>query len=131
MGRLERRLQALEVKEANKDSEWVTPIEVRVHLKALERHHALLVGKELPSYSQEEIEHMRESDLEVANGGGIVAQLREEPGWQNEEARTLLSAWEDRARARLKRGEGLPPERWSEVWGVDEEEEDDRRERQA
>ena len=123
MGNLKRRLQALEVKEANKGSEWVTPIEARVHMKAVERYHALEDGKELPPYTREEIAHLRESDLETAAGGGAVGQFRDSPGWQSEEARELLGSWEERARRRLEASEGLPPERWHEVYEHDEDEE--------
>src|SRR5215204_2411807 len=83
---LEDRVKRLEVKEADATSEWVTPIEARVHMKAVARYHALEHGKEPPPYSREEIEAMRRWDLEIVEGRGVRAQLRDSAGWQSEEA---------------------------------------------
>jgi hypothetical protein len=38
------------------------------------------------------------------------------------EAQHMLDEWEGDARRRLERAEGLPPERWGEVWGSEDEE---------
>ena len=62
---------------------------------------------------------MRRWDLETVEGRGVEAQLRDSPGWQSEEARDLLSGWEEGARRRLEASEGLPPERWHEVYEHD------------
>jgi hypothetical protein len=120
--RLERRLQALEAKEANDGSGWTIPIEARVLMTAVARCHGLEDGKRPPRHAQEEIAHLRESDLEDAAGGGVVGQLRDSPGWQSEEARELLDSWEEGARRRLKSSEGLPPERWHEAYERDGDE---------
>jgi hypothetical protein len=66
---------------------------------------------------------MRRDDLETVAGEGFEAQMRENAGWQTEGGQALLDAWEEEARRRLDAAEGLPPERWHEVWGVDDEEE--------
>jgi hypothetical protein len=39
---------------------------------------------------------------------------------QSEEGRAKLKEWEEEAHRRLEQAENLPPERWSEVWGVDD-----------
>jgi hypothetical protein len=99
------------------------PIEVRVYLRAIERQRALEDGKEPPPYSREEIEAMHRWDLETVEGRGAKTQLRDTPGWQSEEARALLESWEEGARRRLAVTDGLPPERWGEVYEHDEDEE--------
>lgn len=120
MRNTDRRLEALEAREADVNPEWIVPIEVRVHLRAVARHHALGAGKRPPPYTQEEIEAMRRWDLETVEGRGVQAQLRDEAGWQSEEARELLDSWEEGARRRLAAAKDLPPERWGEVWGRDD-----------
>ena len=118
---LERRLEALEVKEADANSEWITPIEARVHMKAVARYHARENGKEPPRYTEEEIAHLRNSDLETVEGRGVEARLRDSAGWQSREARELLAAWRRSAYRRLEASEGLPHERWAEVYEHDDE----------
>jgi hypothetical protein len=119
---IERRLKKLEGGVSDANSEWVTPIEVLVHCKAVERHQALRDGKEPPAYSREEVAALREWDIETVAGEGFEAQMRENAGWQTEEGQALLDLWEQEARRRLKAAEGLPPERWPEVWTEDEDE---------
>jgi hypothetical protein len=97
-----------------------TPPEVGVLLKAIARDQARREGKEPPPYTQEEIEEMRRDDMEIAAGGGVVGKLRASVGWRSEEARAKLNEWEEGAHKRLEQAENLPPERWSEVWGVDD-----------
>ncbi len=65
---------------------------------------------------------MRRSDMESVEGRGVEAQLRESIGWQSPEAQQSLNEWEQEARRRVEKAKYLPPERWVEVWGVDEEE---------
>jgi hypothetical protein len=120
---IERRLQKLEGGTSDANSEWVTPIEVSVHCKAVERSQALRDGKELPAYSREEIAAMRQWDLETVEGKGVEARLRDSPGWRTPGSQELLDEWEEEARRRHEATEGLPPERWHEVWSVDDEEE--------
>jgi hypothetical protein len=91
-------------------------------LTMIARHQARREGKEPPPYTQEEIEEMRRSDIETVEGRGVEAQLRESIGWQSLEAQQSLDKWEQKARRRVEKAKGLPPERWGEVWGVDEEE---------
>jgi hypothetical protein len=79
-------------------------------------------GKEPPSYTQEEIEERRRQDLETVAGNGAEASLRASIGWQSPEAQQRLDEWEEDARRRVEKAKDLPPERWGEVWGVDEEE---------
>ena len=64
---------------------------------------------------------MRRSDIESVEGRGVEAQLRESIGWQSPEAQQALDEWEQKARRRVEKAKGLPPERWGEVWGVDDE----------
>ena len=118
---LEDRLKRLEVRGADATSEWIVPIEVRVHLRAVQRYHALEDGRELPPYTQEEVETLRRWDLETVSGSGVEAVFRNDPGWQSEEDRELLDSWEEGARRRLAAADGLPPERWGEVWGADDD----------
>jgi hypothetical protein len=101
------------------------PIEVRILTKAVARHQAQKEGREAPPYTQEELEEMRRDDLETVAGEGFEAQMRENAGWQTEEGQALLDAWEEDAHRRLDAAEGLPPEEWHLVWGVDDEEEDE------
>ncbi len=89
--------------------------------KTVERHHAGLRGEKPPPYSQEEIEELRRQDEETLAGG--LEELRRDPGWQTPEARELLASWEATAQNRLEAAKDLPPERWVEVWGVDDEDE--------
>ncbi len=120
---LERRLEKLETG-AGKDaaSRWEGPIETRVYLTTIARHQARREGKEPPPYTQEEIEEMRRSDIESVEGRGVVGWLRESTGWQSPEAQQSLNEWEQESRRKLELAKDLPPERWGEVWGVDEEE---------
>ena len=86
------------------------------------RHRARIEGEEPPPYTQEEIEERRRWDLEAAVGRGTEAHYRNSPGWQSPEAQQMLGEWEEEARKRVEKARELPPERWGEVWGVDEEE---------
>ena len=99
------------------------PIETRVYLTTIARHQARREGKEPPPYTQEEILEMRRSDIESVEGRGVEAQLRESIGWQSPEAQQALDKWEQEARRRLELAKDLLPERWCEVWGVDDQEE--------
>ena len=119
---IERRLQDLEARATDANSEWVTPIEVLVHCKSVERYQAQKEGREAPPYTQEEVAALRGWDIETVNGEGFVAQMREDAGWQTEGDQALLDSWEEGARLRLAAAEGLPPERWPQIWGQDEEE---------
>ena len=122
---LEERLKRLEDK-ASTNSEWTIPIEVRVLAKTVARHHALEEGREPPPYSREEVEEMRQDDLEIVAGGGVVGECRNNSkGWERPEARELLATWEEDAHRRVELGRDLPPERWHEVWGADENDEEE------
>jgi hypothetical protein len=114
------RLGELEARTEAEACRGETPPEMNVLLKAIARDQARKEGKEPPSYTQEEIEEMRRSDLEVAEGGGVVGVFRQSRGWQSEEARELLDSWERDAHRRLEQAQDLSPERWREVWGVDD-----------
>jgi hypothetical protein len=103
-------------------SRWEVPIETRLYLTLAARYQARAEGKEPPPYTPEEIEEMRRSDIESVEGRGVVGWLRESTGWQSPEAQQSLKEWEQEARRRVQKGKDLPPERWAEVWGVDEEE---------
>jgi hypothetical protein len=78
---IKQRLGELEARMETETRRGETPPDVRVLLKAVERHQAREKGKEPPPYTQEEIEEMRRYDLEIAAGGGVVGQLRESVGW--------------------------------------------------
>ncbi len=66
---------------------------------------------------------MHRDDVEIVAGSGRVgADFRESVGWQSEDARELLAGWERDARRRVEATAGLPPHRWGEVYGQDEEE---------
>ena len=115
-----RRVERLEAGVEAETSQWVVPIEVSVHCKAVERYQALRDGKEPPAYSREEVAALREWDIETVAGEGFVAEMRDSPGWRTPGSQELLDLWEQEARRRLEAAEGLPPERWHEVWGVDD-----------
>jgi hypothetical protein len=123
---LKRRLEHLEGQaekmsapdEGGEESYWAA----MVLCKHVERHQARIAGEEPPPYTQEEIEEMRRSDIESVEGRGVVGCLRESTGWQTLEAQQALDEWEQEARRRVEKGKNLPPERWGEVWGVDDEE---------
>jgi hypothetical protein len=117
---MKRRLEALET--GSTGSEWIIPIEVLVLTKSVERYQALRDGKEPPVYFREEVEAMRQWDLETVAGKGVEARLRDSPGWRTPGSQALLDEWEEEARRRLEAAKGLPSELWAEVWGADEEE---------
>lgn len=119
-----RRLERLEAS-ASKGLAHEIPLEVLILLKAVAGHQARKRGEDPPDYTQEEIETLRQDDLEAVAGLGTVGRLRNSAGWTSPEALEHLEAWEEDARRRLASAEGLPPERWGEVWGADEETEDD------
>jgi hypothetical protein len=120
---LEHRIEKLEAGVEKKSaSRWQIPPEVLVYTKMCERNRARTKGREPPEYSWEEIEEMRRQDLETVSGNGADASLRNSIGWQTPEAQRMLSEWQEDARRRLERAEGLPPERWGEVWGSEDEE---------
>ena len=104
---LKRRLAGLESRSSG--AEWDIPIEVRIHLKAVERHRARERGEEPPAYSREELEQMHRDDLAEAAGGGVVGILRDGPGWRSPESLDLLDEWEEDARRRLDRVEDGEP----------------------
>jgi hypothetical protein len=85
-------------------------------------HRARIEGEEPPEYSWEEILEMRRQDLETVAGNGAEASLRDSIGWQTPEAQRMLGEWQEDARRRVQKAEGLPPERWHEVWGSEDEE---------
>jgi hypothetical protein len=116
-----RRLERLEA-EAGKGalSRWEVPIGLRAYLTMVARCQARTEGKEPPEYSWEEIEEMRRQDLETVSGIGADASSRDSIGWQTPEAERMLDEWQEDARRRVQKAEGLPPERWGEIWGVDE-----------
>jgi hypothetical protein len=119
---LERRLEKLEAGVEKKSASWwQIPPEVPVYTKMCERRRARTEGKDPPEYTRVEIEEMRRQDLETVSGIGAEAFLRGSIGWQTPEAQHMLDVWEGDVRRRLAEAEGLPPERWGEVWGVDEE----------
>lgn len=120
---LERRLNSLEARTSGTQRE--TPPEVRVLLKAVERHRAHVAGEEPPPYSQGEIEALHAEDLETVAGRGVVGQLRSSEGWSSPEALDRLDEWEEGARRRVEQTKDLPPERWGEVYEHDDEEPDD------
>jgi hypothetical protein len=117
---IKQRLGELEARMETEARRGETPLELCVFLKAVAHHQARGEGKEPPPYTQEEIEQMRRDDLEIAAGGGVVGWLRESGGWQSTEGRAKLKEWEEAAHWRLEQAENLPPERWGEVWGVDD-----------
>jgi hypothetical protein len=115
----ERRLEKLEARLRNSGETPSTPIELRVYFSTIERAQAHKEGRKPRPYTQEEIEYLRQGDLEIAAGGGVVGHLRESVGWQGEESRAGLDVWEEDARGRVEAAKDLPPERWHEVWGGD------------
>jgi hypothetical protein len=116
---LKRRLEDLEDRRRKVEEPHTMPPEVLVLTKMSERYQARTEGKEPPSYTQEEIEEMRRSDIETMEGRGVEASLRGSIGWQSPEAQQSLDEWEQEARRRVEKAKDFPPERWCEVWGVE------------
>lgn len=121
---MDKRLSKLETNNEAATSEWVTPIEVRILAKAVARHYARKDGREPQAYTQEEIAHLRDEDLEAAVGRGVVGEYRGSGGWGSPEGQVMLDEWEESARCRVEAMAGLPPERWGEVYDHDELEEE-------
>jgi hypothetical protein len=113
----ERRLRQLEARLRDSGATPPTPIELRVYFSTMERLKAREEGRKPRSYTQEEIEHLRQGDLEIAAGGGVVGQLRQSVGWKSEDCQESLDAWRVDVRRRVEAAKDLPPERWREVWG--------------
>ncbi|MCA1716267.1 MAG: hypothetical protein LC781_05175 [Actinobacteria bacterium] len=120
MGTLGRRLERLEARAPPGERGEVSTIGLRVLCTAVERHRARAAGRPLPPYASEEVLHLREMDIEIAAGGGLVAALRESPGWQADEAQEVLDGWEHDARRRLARAEELGEE-WARAYQEDDE----------
>lgn len=118
---LERRLNNLEARASG--TKWEIPLEVRIHLKAVDRHRARERGEQPPAYSPEEIEHMHSEDLAEAAGGGMLGKLRDDAGWTTAESLEILERWEEAARRRLERVEA--GESLSAVYNDDEELQDE------
>lgn len=116
------RLEDLEARESKASRQSEIPIAIRVYCTHVERNHARERGRPVPRYSEEEIVHMRESDLEIAAGGGVVAAYRENAGWQDPESQEVLDGWEEHARERLARVAELGEE-WARAY-QDEAEDD-------
>jgi hypothetical protein len=125
VGSLNRRIRKLEREKREPGEVWVIPPEVQVVTKAAERYQAWVEGRKMPPYTQEEIEEMRRADIEIVEGSGVAQHYRDVLGWQSEEAQRMLDSWEEEARRRVELGKDLPPERWREVWGADEDENDE------
>lgn len=106
---LERRLSDLEARVSGTDVQREIPMEVRLLLKAVERHQARENDEEPPPYTQAELEEMHRDDLAEAAGGGMVGLLRDSAGWTSSESLEILDAWEEGARQRLERVGGGEP----------------------
>jgi hypothetical protein len=96
-----------------------TPIELRVFFSTMERVQAREEGRKPRPYTQEEIEHLRRCDLEIAAGGGVVGWLRQSVGWKSVDCQESLDAWRADARRRVEAGKDRLPELWHEVWAGD------------
>ncbi len=100
-----RRLERMEAVRRAENTPYEAPVEVRIYLKAVQRHRARKDGEEPPAYTQEELGALHAADLETVAGGGAVGQLRESGGWESPEGAAILDCWEDDARRRLARVE--------------------------
>lgn len=104
MGIIGRRLARLEAQQLHKTvPQWQIPLESAVLLKEVARYRAQGDGLPVPPYTQEELECMYAQDAEEAAGRGLVAGLRNEPGWQSEEAQAILAGWAEDARRRVEK----------------------------
>ncbi len=104
-----RRLERLEAARGA-GTPYEVPVEVRIYLKAVQRHRAHEDGDDPPAYAPDELAALHAEDLDNASGGGVVGTLRDSGGWESPEGRELLDAWEEAARQRLARldaGESL------------------------
>lgn len=72
------------------------------HFKFIERLRAAEEGRELPPYTQEELQLLYKEDLEEASEGGLVSQLRADHGWQAKGDQELLDWWLESARERVE-----------------------------
>jgi hypothetical protein len=118
---IRRRLEHLEVGAEKQATDWKIPPEVLVVTKMTERYRVRAEGRDPPPYTREEIEERRQQDLETVEGHGTEAHYRIASGWQSSESQALLDFWERDARRRVEKAKDLSPERWGEVWGLDDE----------
>ena len=116
MGRLEDRLSRVEAA-ADAAKPHTVPIHTRLLVKYMERRRAFEEGRELPAYTDEELNAKYQSDLEVAAGEGVVGWLRGSAGWARPQERQLLAIWEEQARRRVEAAQNLP---LAEVYDVRE-----------
>ena len=77
------------------------PAMYRVLFKATERRKAAARGDDLPPYTDEETEELRNEDLKTVSGGGVVGYLRGSGGWADDKSRAFLDRLQDHARKRL------------------------------
>ena len=70
---IKRRLEALEAKVPKAEKPCEAPMRMQVHFKHVECYRARASGEDPPPYTQGEIEHMREDDLETVAGRGLSA----------------------------------------------------------
>jgi hypothetical protein len=96
----------------------VAPMEVRVHLKQLERYKAVDAGLKPPAYTESELRYLYYEDLADAAGEGTIAAYRDTPGWQDSEAQDLLDSWQQDAARRVELVEELGEE-WRGVYQHD------------
>lgn len=115
----ERRIEQLEARLRNPGAAPSTPLELRTYFSTIERVQAREEGRKPRPYTQVEIEHLRQDDLEIGGGGGVVGRLRQSVGWKSEDCQESLDAWRADARRRVEAGKDLLPELWHEVWGGD------------
>jgi hypothetical protein len=72
---IRRRVGRLEDQTKKASSEWKIPLVVRLVTKEVERSEARREGREPPPYTQEEIEEMRQNDLETIGGVGVASRM--------------------------------------------------------
>ena len=117
MGKLGDEVRRLREEVQAATESYTIPVHVRLLTKYMERHCAFKEGRELPSYTDEELNAKYQSDLEVAAGEGVVGWLRGSAGWARPQEQQLLAIWEEQARRRVDAAQSLP---LAEVYDVRE-----------
>ncbi len=97
---LRRRLDNLEASRDPQEGRHETPPEVLLHCKHVENARRAMDGLGPVPLSPEEEALDLESDRRFLEEG--IPAYRASPGWQGEEARTLLDSWERDIRGRLE-----------------------------
>lgn len=106
---LRRRLDNLEASRDPREGHHETPPEVLLYVKHVDNARREMDGLDPVALTPEEEALDLESDRRFLEEG--IPAYRASPGWQGEEARTLLDSWERDIRGRLEEAAQTQTER--------------------